>query len=484
MRKTRSMSLLFLAWSIAFFFLPDFRQALQAPSFVINRGDEAVWFWDTSRIPAARLRGATKQNPNARTLAFAALHAPTTQEAWQWADQAVTIDPGFTWVYLSLITQALNAEQNPPDMHALVARLEKWDPDNAVPYLLDAQEVAARKKIELYPESAVLDTVTKETEWLQAMQKGFAAPRYDSYYSRRFDLERSWLLENHLDKPAIILRSFACYPIPNLLGIRAYANLLVDKYGKEEEDAGHLPQAMGYYWTAEHLAERMHSQGGSGIEKFVGMTVQKIANKRLVPGLRKAGQTDAAAALEMTEREFDQQRAVLAGRDPMAQSANYNWTALTMDVLAGLVAVFGVMTVVCLVYVNAKCWVRPEVRGRLFQFLTIAENYMPTLLFVVCVALYLIYYPYALNFHHYMTANGEIHDFEPLLFNVFPNYGGPPGHSSLLIANPLRPYVWYGVGGSVLVLLAAGAFRRRKPWGTKPVLRDVMNPVTGKDVLR
>ena len=45
-------------------------------------------------------------------------------------------------------------------------------------------------------------------------------------------------LENHLDKPAIILRSFACYPIPNLLGIRAYANLLVDKYGKEEEDAG------------------------------------------------------------------------------------------------------------------------------------------------------------------------------------------------------------------------------------------------------
>ena len=409
------------------------------------------------------MRGATQHKSDARTFAFAALHAPTTQEAWQWADQAVTVDPGFTWVYFSLITQALKEKQKSPDMHALVARLEKWDPDNAVPYLLDAQEVAARKKIELYPQSAVLDTAAKETEWLQAMQKGFAAPRYDSYYSRRFDLERSWLLQNHLDKPAIMLRSFASYPIPDLLSIRAYANLLVDKYGKEAEDAGNLPQAMGYYWTAEHLAERMHSQGSSRIEKLVGMAVQNIATKRLVPGLRKAGQADAAAALEMTEREFDQQRAVLAGKDPLAQNANYNWTALTMDVLAGLVAIFGMMSIVCLVYVNAKSWVRPEVRGPLFQFLTIAENYMPALLFVVCVALYLIYYPYALNFHHYMAANGDVHDFEPLLLNVFPNYGSPAGHSSLPIVNPLRPYVWYGVGASVLMLLAAGAFRRRKP---------------------
>ena len=93
---------------------------------------------------------------------------------------------------------------------------------------------------------------------------------------------------------------------------------------------------------------------------------------------------------------------------------------------------------------------------------------MPILLFMVCGALYLSYYPYALNFHHYMTASGEIHDFEPLFFNVFPNYGGPPGHSSLPIANPLRPYVWYGLAGSVLVLLAAAAFRRRTPLDRTP----------------
>jgi len=468
MRKTRFMSLLFLVWSISFFFLPDFRQALQVPSLMLNRGDEVLWLWHAGRIPAEKLREATKHKPDARTFAFAALHAPTTQEAWQWADQAVTLDPDFTWVYLSLITRALSEKQNLPDAHALAVRLEKWDQDNAVPYLLEAQEVATRKKIELYPQAAVLDTAAKETEWLQAMQKGFAAPRYDSYNPRRFELERGWLLENHLDKPAIVLASVASYPVPNLLNIRAYANLLVDKYGKEEEDAGHLPQALGYYWSVEHMAGRMHLQGSSLIERLVGMAVQKIADKRLIPGLRRVGQSDAAAVLEMTEQEFDQQRASLAGKDPLAQSANYNWAALTADVLGGLVAVFGVLTVVCLVYVNAKRWVRPEVRGRLFQILTVAENYMPVLLFVVCVALYLSYYPYALNFHHYMTANGEIHDFEPLFFNVFPNNGGPPGRSSLPIANPFRPYVWYALGGLLLVVLAAAAFRRGTPRDRAP----------------
>jgi hypothetical protein len=31
MRKTRFMTMLFLVWAIAFFFVPDFRQGLQVP---------------------------------------------------------------------------------------------------------------------------------------------------------------------------------------------------------------------------------------------------------------------------------------------------------------------------------------------------------------------------------------------------------------------------------------------------------------------
>jgi hypothetical protein len=93
---------------------------------------------------------------------------------------------------------------------------------------------------------------------------------------------------------------------------------------------------------------------------------------------------------------------------------------------------------------------------------TVAENYMPVLLFVACAGLYLSYYPYAQNFHHYMTATGEIHDLEPLFFNIFPNYGRPPGHSALPVGNPFQPYIWYAAAGLILAVLAAIPYYRQQ----------------------
>ncbi len=464
MRKTRFMSMLFLVWSIAFFFVPDFRQGLQGQFLALNSSGEWKWLQRAGTIPAselAKIAHDAEQRRDARALAFVALHAPTVQDGVRWADEAVAIDPSLTWVYVSLILPALDAKQNPPDVHSMIARLEKWDPGNAVPYLFEGVVTERAKNIAFTPMPAVLNSVANDTEWCQAMQKGYAAPRYDSYMVRRFELERTWLRQNHLDKPAIVLLSTASYNIPNLLQIRVYANVLVDKYGKEAEDTGHLPEALGYYWTAEHFAERMRLSGVSLIEKLIAVAVQKIAEKRLIPALRKAGQTDVAATLEMEEQQRVQQIDTLRGKDPLAQSVNYNWAALIVGFFGGLVAVFSLLTLVCLLYVNAKRWVRPEIKGRLFQFLTGAENYMPVLLFVACAGLYLSYYPYAQNFHHYMTATGEIHDYEPLFYNVFPNYGGPPGGNALPVGNPFTPYAWYAVVGFVLAVLAAIPYHRR-----------------------
>jgi hypothetical protein len=463
MRKTRFMSMLFLVWSIAFFFVPDFRQGLQGQFLTLNSSDDLKWLQRAGTIPAGKLADSARvaeQNRDARTLAFVALHAPTVQDGVRWADEAVAIDPSLTWVYVSLILPALDAKQNPPDVHSMIARLEKWDPDNGVPYLFDGIVIERPKNI-AFTMPGVLNSVANETEWCQAMQKAYAAPRYDSYMARRFELERTWLRQNYLDKPAIVLLSTASYTIPNLLQIRVYANVLVDKYGKEAEDAGHLPQALGYYWTAEHFGERMRLNGFSLIEKLIAVAVQKIADKRLIPALRKAGQADTAAAMEIGEQQVNQLSATLSGKDPLAQSANYNWAALIVEFFAALVTVFGALTLVCLIYVNAKRWVRPEIKGRIFQFLTGAENYMPVLLFLACAGLYLSYYPYAQNFHHYMTATGEIHDYEPLFYNVFPNYGGPPGHSALPVGNPFLPYAWYAGVGFVLAMLAAIPYHRR-----------------------
>jgi len=118
MRQTRFMSMLFLVWSIAFFFVPEFRQGLQVPFFALNPAADSGWLRHAGTIPAERLaeaaRGAEQQR-DAQTPAFAALHAPTVQESVRWADEAVAIDPTLTWVYTSLVLPAAEAKRYPPD---------------------------------------------------------------------------------------------------------------------------------------------------------------------------------------------------------------------------------------------------------------------------------------------------------------------------------------------------------------------------------
>jgi hypothetical protein len=99
--------------------------------------------------------------------------------------------------------------------------------------------------------------------------------------------------------------------------------------------------------------------------------------------------------------------------------------------------------------------------GRLYQLAIIGQNYAPVLLFLVCLSLYISYYPYAQNFKHYMTATGETYGLEPFFYNVFPTLGSVPGAIELPAGNPFRPYVWYALAGVALVVLLRLLSRRR-----------------------
>src|ERR1051326_3143366 len=108
------------------------------------------------------------------------------------------------------------------------------------------------------------------------MQKAFAAPRYHSYNVERFQLDREVLTGRGEATPLRMLLLVASSPIPNLLNIRQYGELLTRKVGKDAENAGKLDDAIAQYWMVAHFGERMQLEPGSRIEELIGIAIQRI----------------------------------------------------------------------------------------------------------------------------------------------------------------------------------------------------------------
>ena len=87
-----------------------------------------------------------------------------TFQTTHWADLAVSIDPNLTWIYFEMegfsgVSSCPNSDLTTPR----AIRLQQWDPDNSVPYLMQAERLVDDAKWNhrlLY-----LGTPCAETRW-------------------------------------------------------------------------------------------------------------------------------------------------------------------------------------------------------------------------------------------------------------------------------------------------------------------------------
>jgi hypothetical protein len=467
MRKTRFMSLLFLMLSAAFLFVPSFRQALTAIWFESSLDSQEPG--RAVAIPAEQVQRWAREaeaQRDARALAFVAVHLRDAKEAARAAEAAVAADPKLGWIYYSMINNLPGRKS--AETLEWARKLQQFDPENAIGYLTEAEhfrENSALLQSYPKPEPPDWEKFWQQTEWRTAMEKALATPRYDNYNLRRFDLERTFLRERGWATPALMVYSLASYPIPNLLNIRHYAQMTVEKARQDAEKARRPNDALAHYWRVAHFGERMQvAPGVSLIEQLIAMAVQKMAYAPLAAALRGGGQPEAAATLDYIEAEMKRRRAELGGKDILMLSSNHLWNAIVLAVCVALVGIFGLATVLSVLFVNAKRWFRKEKQGVTYASVTTAENYLPVLLFVFCVGLYVSYYPYARNFQHVMTAAGEMNNLEALFTHTLALPLDLVPAQQLPIGNPFVPYVWYALGGVVLaVVLTLLGGRETKP---------------------
>lgn len=470
MRRMRFVTLLFLALSVAFFFVQEFRWGLCSQSLLFLEGAEGSPARRLGQMCLASgkdfgaLGRAAEQSGDAASLAFAAIHpGPDWEEKRvRWADLAVAKDPQYTWVYYHVAPHGMEAgkpgvaEQIAP----LVEKVAAWDPENAAVWLRRAEVLRHRatdwpKRSALTgPDSPYLQELGKRAEWMAAMERAFDSPRYDTYGQKRFELERRVMREQSWASPSTMLIFVFTYPIPHLLNVRTYAELRV-AHGAKAEQAGRTEEALGHYRSVATFGRRMRLDAKTFIEELVGIAVERIGTEPLLALLQKTNRREEAAQVELAQEELQRAHSRARGHDPLTASSMYHWSALLVTVSGLLVVVFGGLTLLCVGYVNLKQWIRREKRGRIYRLMTAAENYLPVLLFLSCAGLYLVHMPYATNFQHYMTASGEITNFEPFSFNALPNPLN--GYNNLPVERPFRGYAGWALGFGLAAVLLAGA---------------------------
>ena len=207
MRRTRFMSMLFLVLALGFFGVKDFRWAfggVPAADRLVNPTN--------AQLRAMAERAAAGGDANAAVFATLLTADRTCPQIVEATERLVQKDPSLTWVYYSNAEQCRNDWSKPgvaEHVREWADKLEAYDPQNAVPALLAAEVI--REQSSAWPKAGsgastsppYLQGLEAQGAWRQAMAKAYAAPRYDTYAVRRFELDRQLLWSHGWASPIV-----------------------------------------------------------------------------------------------------------------------------------------------------------------------------------------------------------------------------------------------------------------------------------------
>lgn len=219
--------------SLLFFLAPVFRQAFRISLMqwhdVLHPGPK--WTGRESNPGLEALARKAEQNHDAEGLAFAAGRTFNRSEALRLADEAVRLDPNLIWVY------ATTGTYYSPDFGMdRVALLQKWDPQNALPYLIAAQKIG---ETVTFSKEFLRGKVTPNPGWDQAMDAAFHAPKLDEYGDRQMQLDHRVLARYHVEDP---------FQLPEgdwYNGFPSYGVSYASRYSESLLEAGQALEARG-----------------------------------------------------------------------------------------------------------------------------------------------------------------------------------------------------------------------------------------------
>lgn len=470
-RTPRFVTAILLLASLALLFVPDVRDGIKA---TFNAWSYYGWWAGANdHATVARLRQVGEQNHNAQALGVVALLAEDHTERMQVADKAVALDPSLTWIYAYVrTTDGVGSCCNGPTPAAWLDRLQKWDPDNAVPRLLVADQGWLRFDEEWQKsgyrgayEVESLKYLQQDKSWLAAMESAFQAPKYDHYYSRVFDLYRTvaqrYGIRDMATTEAILQSNFRARAGTG--GADIYAKFLAERAGAAER-AGNYKEAEELYRRPVEFSERMAGQTHTNGERDNWERIEGDSLRRLQLLLAKTGRSDEAALVGFKADALQTNRIAWGPERDWSWDEN-GWEGFMIRSFTGAILVLAVLSLASLAYLFLRRRTAAEARGFGLTLASLAVDFCPLLLLFACAGLYVAYRPIALIYDQYMTWPYPVYDFRALSHALYTPHESPEGIGRIFYdyLTPVHMWMMLIVGLSMLAfyILFRGTLRRR-----------------------
>jgi hypothetical protein len=472
-RTPRFVTAILLLVSSAALLIPDVRDGMRA-SFDAWHVSSAEAFDDSTAV--APLRKQVNLNHDPQAMALLALLSNDKTERIRLANDAVQRDPSLTWIYSEVrTTDGVKSSWRNPLPAEWLDKLQKWDPDNAVPRLLVAQQSLIQFE-DGWQRSGYRGLYNLESKkfleadpkWLAAMDFAFRAPKYDAYGSKRFDLYRTVVQRYGFRDSRMALYGFGDSPVGlgilmqspffRLTSVITYDDVLLDR-GDAAERAGNLREAERLYREPAQFSDIMAQQSHTDFERGIWVRLEGISLRRLIPLLAKTGHAEEVSQLSYKLEGLQTSVSPPGPVREWAWSEN-GWEGFAIRMLTAAILLFGAASLVSLGALFLRRRAELQSRGAGLALASLVVDYCPILLVISCAGLFVAYRPIALMYHQYMGWPFPIYDFRPLYHALYTPYESPEGVSSIFYEYFNAPHYWMVLIVGLTLLAVYILFRR------------------------
>lgn len=367
-------------------------------------------------------------------------------DAVRLAEHAVAKDPSLAWTYYFLAQRKNDSRFRGLPHPELTQRLQNWDPQNAVPYLAEAHEIAQTHEQDPQwlgrgsKEAEISHIRGRDPRWLGRMDRAFAASAYDTYFARRLDLDLQVMQRLGVIDPQLAPTAyFSADVLPHLLHMREYAALRVAQ-GEEAERAGHWEDAASEYWTVAQFGQRvcLGHKGNVDVEVVIARGLQEESFKHLPPVLLKLGRPQEAQVVA-----YAAQLQHAGNEETAAHDKSEMRRLLTFSLASGLLVHLCAILSAASIFLIAVALFTVAVKRTRSRFVRFGLTYASLLLVLSCTGLLFAYHPYAANYRSYL-ANPSAQDHESIL-DVLLVSGVPQYVRSQTFVDNSHIYFWWAI---------------------------------------